>query len=153
VEAAKPSTLAPPEPRPAINAVAVAPADQQKSPMTTAAIKRAVPHPSNQQSTASVVPFSQSSGFVPPKLLKSVRAVASPAALQYFDKGNTVIVTLDAFVDASGQVKSMKVVSGPASLYRAAMTALGQYQYAPARQSGKPVGAHVTVSIKFLFEP
>ena len=153
VEASRPSAQAPRESQPAISAVAVAPRDQQKSPMTPAAIKRAVPHPSSQESSASVVPFSQTSGFVPPKLLKSVRAVASPAALQYFDKGNTVIVTLDAFVDASGQVKAMKVVSGPASLHRAAMTALGQYQYAPARQSGKPVGAHVTVPIKFLFEP
>jgi outer membrane biosynthesis protein TonB len=90
---------------------------------------------------------------VPPKLIKSVRAVASPSALRYFDKSNTVTVTLDALVDTSGAVKSMKVLAGPVSLHGAARKALKQYRYAPARQNGKRVAAHVTVAIKFLFEP
>ena len=33
------------------------------------------------------------------------------------------------------------------------MDALKQYRYKPATQGGKPVAAHVTVTIKFLFEP
>jgi TonB family protein len=73
--------------------------------------------------------------------------------LPYFDKTNTAIVTLNALVDSSGHVKSMKVLSGPASLREAAISALKQYRYAPARQLGKPVPAHVTVTINFLFEP
>jgi protein TonB len=153
VEAPKLSAPASSERPSAANAATVVPTDEQNSTITPAAIKRAVPHSSSQQSSASVAPLSQSNAFVPPRLIRSVRAVASPAALQYFDKGNTVIVTLDTFVDSSGQVKSMKVLSGPASLHQAAMTALKQYQYAPARRGGKPVGAHVTVPIKFLFEP
>jgi len=35
----------------------------------------------------------------------------------------------------------------------AAMAALEQYRYEPATIHGKPVPAHVTVTIKFLFEP
>jgi outer membrane biosynthesis protein TonB len=86
-------------------------------------------------------------------LIKSVQAVASPNALQYFDKSYTATVTLDALVDSSGHVKSMKALSGPASLRDAAMDALKQYRYVPAMQRGKPVPAHVTATIKFLFEP
>ena len=47
----------------------------------------------------------------------------------------------------------MKVLTGPPSLQNAAMDALKQYQYEPATQRGKPVAAHVTVTVKFLFEP
>jgi protein TonB len=73
--------------------------------------------------------------------------------LQYFDTSNTATVTLDAVVDSSGHVNSMKVLSGPASLRGPAMEALKQYRYKPATQRGKRVAAHVTVTIKFLFEP
>jgi len=87
---------------------------------------------------------------VPPKLIKSVRAIAPPDALRDFVTGN---VTLNAVVDASGQVKSMKVLSGPASFHTAAMDALKQYRYEPATQRGKPVADHIIVTIKFWFEP
>lgn len=87
---------------------------------------------------------------MPPKLIKSVRAIAPPDALRDFVTGN---VTLNAVVDASGQVKSMKVLSGPASFHTAAMDALKQYRYEPATQRGKPVADHITVTIKFWFEP
>jgi TonB family protein len=97
--------------------------------------------------------LSDGAAIIPPKLIKSVRAIASPNALQYFDKGNTATVTLDAAVDSSGHVKSTKVLSGPASLRSAAMDALKQYRYEPAKLRGKPVAAHVTVKVEFLFEP
>ena len=86
----------------------------------------------------------------PPRLIKSVRAVAPGAALRQFMTGN---VTLDAFIDKTGQVKSMKVLSGPPSFHKAAMDALKKYRYEPARQNGKPVSAHLTVTIPFWFEP
>jgi protein TonB len=95
-------------------------------------------------------PSSEEATIVPPKLIKSVRAIASPEALRDFVTGN---VTLDAVVDPSGHVKTMKVLTGPPSLRDAAMDALKQYQYEPATQRGKPVAAHVTVTVKFLFEP
>jgi TonB family protein len=88
--------------------------------------------------------------IVPPKLIKSVRAVAPGDALRQFVTGN---VTLDALIDKNGEVKSMKVLSGPASFHKAAMDALKQYRYEPARQNGKPVSAHVTVTVPFWFEP
>ena len=108
--------------------------------------------PRTLSNTALVSATSPSDGatIVPPKLIKSVRAVAAPEALQDFATGD---VKLDAVVDATGRVKSMKALSGPASLRSAAMDALKEYRYEPARRNGKPVAAHVTVTIKFLFEP
>lgn len=132
-----------------------------RSVVNPASAKRVFPPSSDKTASISSQPHSsvlsqprfQGGSAVPPKLIKSVRAVASPNALRYFDKSKTVTVTLDALVDTSGTVKSMKVLAGPASLHEAAMDALRQYRYAPARQKGKRVAAHVTVTIKFLFEP
>jgi len=115
-----------------------------------AAAKRGVRRPSSEAPPDSATPSSEEAPIVPPKLIKSVRAIAPPDALRDFVTGN---VTLDAVVDPSGQVKSMKVLSGPASFHTAAMDALKQYRYEPATQRGKPVADHITVTIKFWFEP
>jgi len=114
------------------------------------AAKRGVRRPSSKAPPDSATPSSEEAPIVPPKLIKSVRAIAPPDALRDFVTGN---VTLDAVVDPSGQVKSMKVLSGPASFHTAAMDALKQYRYEPATQRGKPVADHITVTIKFWFEP
>ena len=115
-----------------------------------AAAKRGVRRPSSEAPPDSAAPSSEEAPIVPPKLIKSVRAIAPPDALRDFVTGN---VTLDAVVEPSGQVKSMKVLSGPASFHTAAMDALKQYRYEPATQRGKPVADHITVTIKFWFEP
>jgi protein TonB len=145
---AKPETPAPAD-------VAMDPgAVPEKSAVTAAsAAKRSELRPTIKTTSAAAEPLSQNAAIVPPKLIKSVLAIASPNALQYFDKGNTATVTLDAVVDATGRVKSMKVLSGPASLRGSAMDALKQYRYEPATLRGKPVAARVAVTIKFLFEP
>jgi TonB family protein len=62
-------------------------------------------------------------------------------------------VILDAVVLPSGHVGDMKATTGPAPLRQAAMDALKQYQYAPAIQAGKPVQSHITITIKFWFDP
>lgn len=91
----------------------------------------------------------QQAGFVPPKLLRAVRAVASLNDLLDFETGS---VNIDAIVDASGAVTSMNVLSGPPSLRRPALEALRNYRYEPATLNGRPVPAHVTVKIQFRFE-
>jgi Gram-negative bacterial TonB protein C-terminal len=154
--------------KPSTKAAAETPAGEVKSAPDAAANDAAVPEkpeiaasvgkrsaaPSlSKAAMVSAVPPADGAGVVPPKLIKSVRAVASPSMLQYFAPGNGDSVTLDALVDTSGRVKSMKALSGPASLRNAAIEALKQYTYEPATQRGKPVAAHITVKIKFLFEP
>jgi len=88
--------------------------------------------------------------FVPPRLIKSARAVASLEALRDFETGNVVI---DAVVGTSGEVNFISVLSGPPSLRPAAVESLKQYQYEPATRNGQPVPAHVTITIHFRFEP
>ncbi len=141
------------EAKPAPDAGADAEAAQEKPEATPSAGKRSAPLGLSKAAMVSAVPSTDGAGIVPPKLIKSVRAVASPSMLQYFAPGNGDSVTLDALVDASGHVKSMKVLSGAATLRNAASEALKQYQYEPAKLHGKPVPAHVTVTVKFLFEP
>jgi hypothetical protein len=82
----------------------------------------------------------------PPRLVESVKAVPPRG----FVTGNVV---LDAVVDASGHVKSMKVVSGPQSLRSAAIDALKKYRYAPAMHNGKAVSGHVQETVQFWYEP
>jgi hypothetical protein len=125
----------------------------EKPEVAASAGKRSATPSLSKAAMVSAVPPADGAGVVPPKLIKSVRAVASPSMLQYFAPGNGDSVTLDALVDTSGHVKSMKALSGAASLRNAAMEALKQYTYEPATRQGKPVAAHVTVKIKFLFEP
>jgi protein TonB len=58
-------------------------------------------------------------------------------------------VKIDALIDASGKVTSMKVVGGPVVLHQAAMEALRQWKYQPATLDGKAIPMHLTVTIQF----
>jgi len=138
--------------RPTADDAADAKSVPEKSPVASTSKRAAMP-PLNKAAMVSAVPASDGGAVVPPKLIKSVRAVASPNALQDFGGGSADNVKFDALVDTSGRVKSMKALSGPAALRSAAMEALKQYRYEPATRNGKPVLAHVTVIVKFLFEP
>ena len=88
--------------------------------------------------------------MLPPKLIKSVRAVASLEALRDFETGNVVI---DAVIGTAGEVNFISVISGPPSLRPAAVESLKEYRYQPATRNGQPVPAHVTITIHFRFEP
>ena len=125
----------------------------EKPEVAAIAERRSAPRTLSKAAMVSAVPPPDETGIVPPKLIKAVRAIASPNALPDFASNNSENVTFDALVDTSGQVKSMKALSGSPALQSAAITALKQYQYEPATRHGKPVPAHVTVTVKFLFEP
>jgi len=87
--------------------------------------------------------------IVPPKLIRSVKAVASLDDLRDFETGSVII---EAVVDTSGEVISMNVLSGPPSLRKPAMDALKNYKYESATRNGTPVPARVSVKIQFHFE-
>ena len=61
-------------------------------------------------------------------------------------------VTIDALIDASGRVTTMKVISGPTLLQQAAMDALKQWKYQPATLNGTAVPMHLTVTIQFRLQ-
>jgi len=58
-------------------------------------------------------------------------------------------VTLDALINASGNVMDVSVISGPVFLREAAKVALKQWKYEPARLDGNPTAMHLTVTVKF----
>jgi Gram-negative bacterial TonB protein C-terminal len=89
-------------------------------------------------------------GVVPPKLIKSVRALAPIEAVRDFETGNVVV---DAVVGTAGEVNLVSVLSGPPSLRGPAIASLKEYRYEPATRNGQPVPAHVTITIHFRFEP
>jgi TonB family protein len=125
------------------------PAVKKTTPSTTLAAKRSTVLPAAEAASDSVAPSAAEGVIVPPKLVKSVRAVASLDALRDFETGNVVI---DAVVGATGEVESTNVLTGPPSLRDSAVQTLKQYRYEPATQNGQPVPAHVTVTIHFRFE-
>jgi periplasmic protein TonB len=123
---------------------------KKASPSTTLAAKRTPDRPTATAAPGPVAASAAERDFVPPKLIKSVRAVASLEALRDFETGNVVI---DAVVGAAGEVNFISVLSGPPSLRPAAVESLKEYRYEPATRNGQPVPAHVTITIHFRFEP
>lgn len=85
----------------------------------------------------------------PAKLLKSVPPVYPPAARTQRVAGD---VKIDALVDVAGNVSAMKVLSGPTLLHQAAMNALGQWKYEPAKLDGNPTPMHLTVTVQFRLQ-
>jgi periplasmic protein TonB len=119
------------------------------SPPATPAEKRAVVHPPARTASTPLAAPVVGGPTVPPKLIKSVRAVASLDDLRDFETGNVVI---DAVVGTEGEVHFISVISGPPSLRAPAVRAVKQYLYEPARRDGQPVPEHVTITIRFRFE-
>lgn len=58
-------------------------------------------------------------------------------------------VVVDALIDVTGKVTSVKVVSGPVLLQQAAMETVRQWKYEAARLDGKPIATHLSVTVRF----
>ena len=85
----------------------------------------------------------------PAHLIKSVPPVYPPVARTQRIAGS---VSIDAVVDTEGNVSTMKVLSGPAILHRAALDAVKQWHYEPAMLDGKPTASHLTVIVQFRLQ-
>ncbi len=81
-----------------------------------------------------------------PRLLTSVQPVYPPLAKKQGLEGE---VTIEATIDATGQVGGMKVVSGPVALQQAAMDAMRLWKYEPAKLNGQAVSMQTRVLIRF----
>jgi len=80
------------------------------------------------------------------QLLKSVPPLYPPIAKTQHLSGK---VQIDALIDASGNVASVKVLSGPTLLHQAALDAVKQWKYSPAMLDGQPTTMHLTVTVEF----
>jgi TonB family protein len=85
----------------------------------------------------------------PARMISSVPPVYPALAKTQHVAGD---VRVDALIDATGRVGTMKVVSGPSLLQQAAMDALRQWKYQPATLDGKAVAMHLTVTIQFRLQ-
>lgn len=82
----------------------------------------------------------------PPHLLSSVAPVYPLLAKQNRVTGDVVV---DAVVDATGKVTGAKVLSGPSLLHQAALDAVRQFKYEPARLNDQPTPAPITITLRF----
>jgi len=146
---AAPHAASSPQPASVAAAAPVSNVKEKSAPLLSAS-KRTPLRTSTDSVPASTTLLLEGGPIVPPKLVKSVRPNAPPDAILGYVTGD---VAVDATVDPFGRVSSVKVLSGPASLRNAAVKAVKQYRYEPATQNGKPVSAHVNVTIQFWFEP
>jgi len=83
------------------------------------------------------------------RLVKSVPPLYPAVARTQRIAGN---VSIDAIVETDGNVSTMKVLSGPAILHRAALDAVKQWHYEPAMLNGKPTASHLTVTVQFRLQ-
>jgi TonB family protein len=83
------------------------------------------------------------------KLVSSVPPVYPVLAKNQHVSGD---VRVDALIDATGRVTTMKIVSGPTLLHQAAMDALRQWKYQPASLNGSAVQMHLTVTLQFRLQ-
>jgi len=80
-------------------------------------------------------------------LLKRVQPVYPQQALQMHTQG---MVALQATVGKDGSVRNVKVISGPATLARAATDAVRQWKYRPYTLNGEPVEIQTEININFV---
>jgi TonB family protein len=103
----------------------------------------------SRQPAAPEVPLPVGGDVKPAKLIGSVPPIYPSLAKSQHVSGD---VRIDALIDPTGRVTTMKVVSGPTLLHQAAMDALHQWKYQPATLDGKPVQMHLTVTIQFRLQ-
>ena len=85
----------------------------------------------------------------PARLIASVPPVYPTLAKNQHVSGD---VRIDALIDGTGHVTTMKIVSGPTLLHQAAMDSLRQWKYQPASLNGSAVPMHLTVTIQFRLQ-
>jgi TonB family protein len=84
--------------------------------------------------------------FQPPRLIRSQPPVYPALAKTMRVSGEVV---LDALIDSTGSVTSIRVVSGPGLLQPAAVETVRKWKYEPARLDGKPSAVTLSITVKF----
>jgi TonB family protein len=102
--------------------------------------------PNSAQQVPAVPPLPDGGTVQQARLISSVSPVYPPFARSLGLQGD---ITIDALIDSTGKVTTMKPLSGPVPLQQAAMDALRQWNYEPARVHSRPVSTHVSVTIRF----
>ena len=86
------------------------------------------------------------SSVIQPKLISTVAPVYPQAATMNGVEGD---VRIDAVIGENGHVGAMKILEGPMPLRQAAMAAVSQWRYDPAKLDGKSISSHLVVLVHF----
>ncbi len=91
-------------------------------------------------------PLHVSSGVLAGNLLAPIRPEYPQIARSAHVEGTVVI---DAVISRTGSIESVRVVSGPQMLQRAALDAVHQARYRPFLLNGQPTEVQTTITINF----
>jgi protein TonB len=91
-------------------------------------------------------PVNVSRGVTEGLLLAPIRPVYPPIAKAAGVQG---AVVMDAVISKAGRIESLRVVSGPAMLRQAAVTAVEAARYRPYLLSGEPTDVQTTITVVF----
>lgn len=89
-------------------------------------------------------------GIVPPKLIYQVRPEYPKLAREARIQG---VVRLQALIDKEGAVARLKLISGHPLLVKAAMDAVRQWRYLPARSQGVVMSFSIGIDVPFSLGP
>ena len=83
---------------------------------------------------------------IPPRIISQ-----APPAIPSWAKGLDLdpVVQLDAVIDANGNLKTTKALSGPRILQGAAKRAVALWIFEPALTDGKPTTTHMVLTVEF----
>jgi periplasmic protein TonB len=102
--------------------------------------------PAPPVATPRSAPVRLHAGMTPPQKVRDVMP-AYPALAR--SAGAYGVVIIEATVDVNGQVTSAKVLRSVPLLDDAALDAVRQWRYTPARLNGEPVAVLITVTVNF----
>jgi protein TonB len=85
-------------------------------------------------------------GVEPPQKIKEVKPVYPGAAIVGQQRG---VVVIEATVDVDGKVYDARVINSVPPLDEAALTAVRQWEFLPARRGGQPVAVIIRVAVQF----
>ena len=91
-------------------------------------------------------PAPLTSHFVPSEVMQKVTPVYPEVAKRYHMQGKVV---LSATIDATGKVKSVKVVDGQPAFQQSAIEAVRRWKYKPASLNGQAVDSTAEITLNF----
>jgi len=107
--------------------------------------------PTIETNTAQPPPVRIGGQVEPAQLIKQVVPVYPPMAKNARVQG---VVVVDAIIQPSGKLTELKVLDGHPLLIDAALAALRQWRYKPAKLNGTPVDSpvHINVTFRLVFQ-
>jgi protein TonB len=105
--------------------------------------------PSPAPTPKAVVPIRLHTGILPPQKIVDVAPLYPALARATRQEG---IVILETVITATGRVESVHVLKGYPLLDGAALEAVRQWRFTPARLNGEPVPVVMTVTVNFTLK-